>query len=142
MAAAGGPAERKTSSINTQQLHLRINQAEQAIGRPAREVAGFGMATAGMEAMPRRLAQQLGIEPVCHDQSGGLWPEGGQIDISARAIRWAEQLRWAWDVRWPDEQRLAAKLTGLRDKKFGSMTKQRLAKPGDRVAKPADRVAL
>ena len=38
----------------------------------------------------------------------------GQIDISARVIRWAEQLGWAWDVRWPDTQRLSAKLTGLR----------------------------
>src|SRR5438067_10956570 len=55
----------------------------------------------------------------------------GQIDISARAIRWAEQLGWVWDVRWPDEQRLAGKLTGLRGKRLGSMT----------VRKPADGVS-
>jgi len=54
----------------------------------------------------------------------------GQIDISARVIRWAEQLGWAWDVRWPDEDRLNAKLTGLRDVSLGSMTKARLAKAG------------
>ena len=54
----------------------------------------------------------------------------GQIDISARVIRWAEQLGWAWDVRWPDEDRLSAKLTGLRDVSLGSMTKARLAKAG------------
>ncbi|HEV2373726.1 MAG TPA: acyl-CoA desaturase [Streptosporangiaceae bacterium] len=40
----------------------------------------------------------------------------GQIDISARAIRWCEQLGWAWDVRWPDTERLSAKLTGRRSK--------------------------
>src|SRR6516162_8217659 len=47
----------------------------------------------------------------------------GQIDISARVIRWAEQLGWAWDVRWPDRQRLSAKLTGLRPVSLGAMTK-------------------
>jgi stearoyl-CoA desaturase (Delta-9 desaturase) len=52
----------------------------------------------------------------------------GQIDISARVIRWAEQLGWAWDVRWPDEQRLSVKLTGLRRVSLGAMTKERLAK--------------
>jgi stearoyl-CoA desaturase (delta-9 desaturase) len=46
----------------------------------------------------------------------------GQIDISARAIRWAEQLGWAWDVRWPDAQRLSPKLTGLRKVSLGAMT--------------------
>ena len=55
----------------------------------------------------------------------------GQIDISARVIRWAEQLGWAWDVRWPDERRLSARLTGQRDVSLGSMTK---VKPGDRTA--------
>jgi stearoyl-CoA desaturase (Delta-9 desaturase) len=45
----------------------------------------------------------------------------GQIDISARAIRWAEQLGWAWDVRWPDAQRLSAKLTGVRKVSLGAM---------------------
>ncbi|MBV9314250.1 MAG: acyl-CoA desaturase [Pseudonocardia sp.] len=33
----------------------------------------------------------------------------GQIDSSARVIRWFEQLGWATDVRWPNLQRLAAK---------------------------------
>jgi len=47
----------------------------------------------------------------------------GQIDISARVIRWAEQLGWAWDVRWPDAQRLSPKLTGLRPVSLGIMTK-------------------
>jgi stearoyl-CoA desaturase (delta-9 desaturase) len=55
----------------------------------------------------------------------------GQIDISARAIRWAEQLGWVWDVRWPDEQRLTGKLTGLRGKRLGSMT---VRKPVDGVS--------
>jgi stearoyl-CoA desaturase (delta-9 desaturase) len=45
----------------------------------------------------------------------------GQIDISARTIRWAEQLGWAWDVRWPDAQRLSAKLTGVRTVSLGAM---------------------
>jgi stearoyl-CoA desaturase (delta-9 desaturase) len=47
----------------------------------------------------------------------------GQIDISARVIRWAEQLGWAWDVRWPDTQRLSAKLTGLRPVTLGATAK-------------------
>jgi stearoyl-CoA desaturase (Delta-9 desaturase) len=58
----------------------------------------------------------------------------GQIDISARAIRWAEQLGWAWDVRWPDEQRLGAKLTGARPVSLGPMTKGRVTKTDDRMA--------
>jgi stearoyl-CoA desaturase (Delta-9 desaturase) len=58
----------------------------------------------------------------------------GQIDISARVIRWAELLGWAWDVRWPDERRLAGKLTGLRDVSLGSMTRADVTKPGDRTA--------
>ncbi|GAA5144336.1 fatty acid desaturase [Pseudonocardia eucalypti] len=33
----------------------------------------------------------------------------GQIDPSARVIRWFEKLGWAYDVRWPDPERLAAK---------------------------------
>jgi stearoyl-CoA desaturase (delta-9 desaturase) len=33
----------------------------------------------------------------------------GQLDPSARVIRWFERLGWAYDVRWPTEQRLAAK---------------------------------
>ncbi|MEU8791205.1 fatty acid desaturase [Streptomyces sp. NPDC048643] len=30
----------------------------------------------------------------------------GQIDSSARIIRWCEQLGWAYDVRWPSRSRL------------------------------------
>ncbi len=56
----------------------------------------------------------------------------GQIDISARVIRWAEQLGWAWDVRWPDEQRLSVKLTGLRSVSLGAMTKARHGRADDR----------
>ncbi|MBO0807569.1 MAG: acyl-CoA desaturase [Actinobacteria bacterium] len=52
----------------------------------------------------------------------------GQIDISARVIRWAELAGWAWDVRWPDENRLSGRLTGLRGRQLGSMTKGRLAR--------------
>jgi len=33
----------------------------------------------------------------------------GQLDSSARVIRWFEQLGWASNVRWPNEERLAAK---------------------------------
>jgi stearoyl-CoA desaturase (Delta-9 desaturase) len=58
----------------------------------------------------------------------------GQIDISARAIRWAEQLGWAWDVRWPDAQRLSGKLTGLRSQRLGSMTVGRVAGLADQMA--------
>lgn len=59
----------------------------------------------------------------------------GQIDISARTIKWCERLGWAWDVRWPDEQRLTPKLTGLRGKPLGGMTKrQPPASLGDRAA--------
>ncbi|GAA3003067.1 fatty acid desaturase [Kitasatospora albolonga] len=35
----------------------------------------------------------------------------GQVDSSARLIRWFEQLGWARDVRWPDEARIAARRT-------------------------------
>jgi len=31
----------------------------------------------------------------------------GQVDISARLIRWFEQAGWVWNVRWPTPQRLA-----------------------------------
>jgi stearoyl-CoA desaturase (Delta-9 desaturase) len=58
----------------------------------------------------------------------------GQIDISARAIAWAEKLGWAYDVRWPDGERLTAKLTGVRGKALGSMTDRQAAKSGDRTA--------
>lgn len=33
----------------------------------------------------------------------------GQLDPSARVIRWFEQLGWARDVRWPDPDRIAAR---------------------------------
>ena len=33
----------------------------------------------------------------------------GQLDSSARLIRWFEQLGWARDVRWPKPERLAAR---------------------------------
>jgi stearoyl-CoA desaturase (delta-9 desaturase) len=36
----------------------------------------------------------------------------GQIDPSARVIRWFEQAGWATDVRWPTPERLAAKRVG------------------------------
>ncbi|MFC4534216.1 acyl-CoA desaturase [Sphaerisporangium dianthi] len=36
----------------------------------------------------------------------------GQIDPSARVIRWFEQAGWATDVRWPTAERLAAKRLG------------------------------
>ena len=35
--------------------------------------------------------------------------EPGQIDISARVIRWFERVGWATDVRWPKPERLAAR---------------------------------
>ena len=69
-------------------------------------------------------------DPTCA-RHGAL---NGQVDISARVIRWAEQLGWAWDVRWPDEQRLSGKLTGLRGKRLGSMTVRRPEKVADPVA--------
>ncbi|WP_371479836.1 acyl-CoA desaturase [Kitasatospora sp. NBC_00315] len=33
----------------------------------------------------------------------------GQVDSSARLIRWFEQAGWARDVRWPDAERIAAR---------------------------------
>ncbi|GCD95415.1 acyl-CoA desaturase [Embleya hyalina] len=33
----------------------------------------------------------------------------GQLDSSARTIRWMEKLGWVWDVRWPDRERVAAR---------------------------------
>ncbi|MFC6086140.1 acyl-CoA desaturase [Sphaerisporangium aureirubrum] len=36
----------------------------------------------------------------------------GQLDPSARVIRWFEQAGWATDVRWPTPERLAAKRLG------------------------------
>ena len=48
----------------------------------------------------------------------------GQIDQSARVIRWFEQLGWAYDVRWPDEGRLEAKRPANATRSLGSMTKR------------------
>lgn len=44
-------------------------------------------------------------DPTCARH--GVLP--GQIDISARLIRWLERLGWAGDVRWPTPARLAAR---------------------------------
>ncbi|MFI0422823.1 acyl-CoA desaturase [Spongiactinospora sp. 9N601] len=44
-------------------------------------------------------------DPTCARH--GVLP--GQIDISARLIRWLERLGWAHDVRWPTPARLAAR---------------------------------
>ncbi|MGC5411416.1 acyl-CoA desaturase, partial [Streptomyces sp. DT225] len=33
----------------------------------------------------------------------------GQIDSSARLIRWFEQAGWAYDVRWPDDARIESR---------------------------------
>jgi stearoyl-CoA desaturase (delta-9 desaturase) len=33
----------------------------------------------------------------------------GQIDSSARVIRWFEQAGWATDVRWPDAARIESR---------------------------------
>lgn len=35
----------------------------------------------------------------------------GQVDSSARLIRWFEKAGWAYDVRWPKQSRLDAKRT-------------------------------
>lgn len=35
--------------------------------------------------------------------------ERGQVDVSARLIRWFEQAGWVWDVRWPKPNRLDAR---------------------------------
>ncbi|MFB9471738.1 acyl-CoA desaturase [Nonomuraea salmonea] len=44
-------------------------------------------------------------DPTCARH--GVLP--GQIDISARLIRWLERLGWVGDVRWPTPARLAAR---------------------------------
>jgi stearoyl-CoA desaturase (delta-9 desaturase) len=62
----------------------------------------------------------------------------GQIDQSARVIRWFEQAGWAYDVRWPNEQRLAAKLA-TDEKRLRGMTvrNEKTAKPVNRDDKAA-----
>jgi stearoyl-CoA desaturase (delta-9 desaturase) len=42
-------------------------------------------------------------DPTCARHGVLRW----QIDISARLIRWFEQLGWVWQVRWPTPERLA-----------------------------------
>jgi stearoyl-CoA desaturase (delta-9 desaturase) len=44
-------------------------------------------------------------DPTCARH--GVLP--GQLDSSARIIRWFERLGWARDVRWPKPARLAAR---------------------------------
>jgi stearoyl-CoA desaturase (Delta-9 desaturase) len=51
----------------------------------------------------------------------------GQIDISARVIRWFEQLGWVYDVRWPDVDRLTAKRPATATRSLTSMNKQALS---------------
>jgi stearoyl-CoA desaturase (Delta-9 desaturase) len=51
----------------------------------------------------------------------------GQIDISARVIRWFEQVGWAYDVRWPDVDRLTAKRPATATRSLTSMNKQALS---------------
>jgi stearoyl-CoA desaturase (delta-9 desaturase) len=60
------------------------------------------------------------VDPTCA-RHGAL---KGQIDQSARVIRWFEQLGWAYDVRWPDEARLEAKRPANATRSLGSMTKR------------------
>jgi stearoyl-CoA desaturase (Delta-9 desaturase) len=62
------------------------------------------------------------VDPTCA-RHGAL---KGQIDLSARVIRWFEQAGWAYDVRWPDAQRLRAKQTNNRS--LGYMTKSAMTK--------------
>ncbi len=45
-------------------------------------------------------------DPTCARH--GVLP--GQVDTSARIIRWMEQLGWVHDVRWPVKERIEAKL--------------------------------
>jgi len=54
----------------------------------------------------------------------------GQLDSSARVIRWFEQLGWAYDVRWPDEERLSAKRPAGAKRKLGYMTMRALSRDG------------
>jgi stearoyl-CoA desaturase (Delta-9 desaturase) len=72
------------------------------------------------------------VDPTCA-RHGAL---KGQIDQSARVIRWFEQLGWAYDVRWPDEARLEAKRPDGATRSLGSMTKRSV-----KTVTPADRAA-
>ncbi|MEU7563235.1 acyl-CoA desaturase [Streptomyces eurythermus] len=44
----------------------------------------------------------------------------GQLDASARLIRWFERLGWAYDVRWPDHRRHAARREPDADSRAGA----------------------
>jgi len=72
------------------------------------------------------------VDPTCA-RHGAL---KGQIDQSARVIRWFEQLGWAYDVRWPDAGRLEAKRPAGATRSLGSMTKRsvKTVTPTDRAA--------
>jgi len=72
------------------------------------------------------------VDPTCA-RHGAL---KGQIDQSARVIRWFEQLGWAYDVRWPDEARLEAKRPANATRSLGSMTKRSV-----KTVTPADKAA-
>jgi len=72
------------------------------------------------------------VDPTCA-RHGAL---KGQIDQSARVIRWFEQLGWAYDVRWPDEARLEAKRPVGATRSLGSMTKRSV-----QTVTPADKAA-
>src|SRR6202050_5713921 len=54
----------------------------------------------------------------------------GQLDSSARVIRWFEQLGWAYDVRGRDEERLSAKRPAGAKRKLGYMTMRALSRDG------------
>jgi stearoyl-CoA desaturase (Delta-9 desaturase) len=72
------------------------------------------------------------VDPTCA-RHGAL---KGQIDQSARVIRWFEQLGWAYDVRWPDEARLESKRPANATRSLGSMTKRsvKTVTPTDKAA--------
>jgi stearoyl-CoA desaturase (delta-9 desaturase) len=72
------------------------------------------------------------VDPTCA-RHGAL---KGQIDQSARVIRWFEQLGWAYDVRWPDEARLESKRPANATRSLGSMTKRSV-----KTVTPADKAA-
>jgi stearoyl-CoA desaturase (Delta-9 desaturase) len=58
----------------------------------------------------------------------------GQIDISARVIRWFEQVGWVYDVRWPDVDRLTGKRPATATRSLTSMNKQALSNDVRRAA--------
>ncbi len=60
----------------------------------------------------------------------------GQLDPSARVIRWFEQLGWASNVRWPDAERLSAKRPAGATRKLGSSTRLAGRARGAAAAEP------